>query len=69
MRLAQRYHPDVIGQMTEEDAMKEGETLEELEEKFVSIKEAFDRLVELNGQYGGQLLIDPEEQRAEELEK
>lgn len=29
--------------------MKEGESLMVLEEKFIQVKEAFDRLVELNG--------------------
>ena len=68
LRLAQMYHPDVVAQIKEEE-MKEGESLMVLEEKFIQVKEAFDRLVELNGQYGGQLLIDPETERAEELEK
>ena len=52
LRLAQMYHPDVIAQIKKEE-LKVGESLEELEEKFVEVKEAFDRLVELNGQYGG----------------
>ena len=68
LRLAQMYHPDVIGHLKEKD-LKEGESHEELEEKFVQVKEAFDRLVELNGQYGGQLLIDPEAEKAEEIEQ
>ena len=36
---------------------------------FIKVKEAFDRLVKLNDEYGGQLLTDPEEELAAQLER
>lgn len=35
------------------------------EDKFIEVKEAFDRLVELNVEYQGKLLIDAEAELAE----
>jgi len=35
----------------------------------VEIKEAFDKLVEINSEFGGHLLIDPEAELAAQLEK
>ena len=53
LKLAQRYHPDAVlanakqgtedGEEIDEDAI-----VAEAEEKFIEMKEAFDRLVELN---------------------
>ena len=40
------------------------EKILEIQDKFVKIKEAFDRLVELNSQYDNQLLSDPEAELA-----
>ena len=64
LELAQRYHPDVLAAQAEFDEEK---ILEE-QDKFVKIKEAFDRLIELNSQYDNKLLCDPEEDLAAELE-
>ena len=36
---------------------------------FIKVKEAFDRLVKLNDEYGGQLLTDPEEELEAQLER
>mmetsp|Transcript_9424 Transcript_9424/g.11544 ORF Transcript_9424/g.11544 Transcript_9424/m.11544 type:complete len:87 (-) Transcript_9424:890-1150(-) len=49
LRLAQRYHPDVLAASQEDDRE---EKVEEIQEKFIKVKEAFDRLVELNIEYG-----------------
>ena len=35
------------------------------EENFIEVKASFDKLVQLNDEYGGDLLIDPEAERAE----
>ena len=40
-----------------------------MEEMFIEIKAAFDKLVQLNDEYGGMLLTDPEAELAEKLEK
>ena len=47
---------------------KEKQSVEELEEKFVEIKEAFDKLIDINNEYKGQLLSDPEAELAESIE-
>ena len=60
LELAQRYHPDVLAAQAEIDEEK----IMEIQDKFVKIKEAFDRLVELNSQYDNQLLSDPEAELA-----
>ena len=39
------------------------------EEMFIQVKAAFDKLVEVNDEYGGKLLTDPEAELAEQLEK
>ena len=36
---------------------------------FIEVKAAFDRLVELNEQFDGNLLVDPEQELAEQMEK
>lgn len=36
---------------------------------FIEVKAAFDRLVELNEQFGGNLLTDPEAELAAQLEE
>ena len=60
LELAQRYHPDVLAAQAEFDEEK----ILKLQDKFVKIKEAFDRLIELNSEYDNQLLADPEEDLA-----
>ena len=40
-----------------------------MEEMFIEVKAAFDRLVELNEQFDGNLLVDPEQELAEQMEK
>ena len=37
------------------------------EEKFIDVKAAFDRLIELNEQYDGRLLVDSEAELAEKI--
>ena len=66
------YHPDVMASRIKEGTSEAGEQQEEeidVEERFVEVKEAFDKLVKLNDEYGGQLLVDPEAELAEQLEK
>lgn len=64
LKLAQKYHPDAVASRQEE--LKDDESPES---KFVEIKEAFDKLVEINSEFGGSLLIDPEAEMAAQLEK
>ena len=63
LKLAQQYHPDVIGN---QDDQEEGKKAEEM---FIEIKESFDRLVQLNEEFGGNLLTDPEADLAAHMEK
>ena len=58
LRLAQKYHPDVVANSDEHDESS-------AEEMFIEVKSSFDRLVELNEQFDGNLLTDPEAELAE----
>ena len=70
MKLAQKYHPDAVNAQAAK--AEEGEvslTNEQAEETFIEVKAAFDRLVELNVEYQGKLLIDAEAELAEKIEE
>lgn len=72
LKLAQMYHPDVITNRLESEKATDQEkekAMAEAEDKFIEVKEAFDRLVELNDEYQGQLLTDPEAELAERMEQ
>ena len=59
LKLAQKYHPDVLARREIADADEKA-----FHDKFVQVKTAFDRLVELNDEYEGELLTDPEAELA-----
>ena len=55
LRLAQKYHPDSTFNAADEESMDLT-----MEDMFIEVKAAFDKLVELNQQWNGALLTDPE---------
>ena len=63
MRLAQKYHPD-----SNFDAADEASYDLSVEDMFIEVKAAFDKLVELNQEWNGALLTDPEAELLQELE-
>ncbi len=65
LKLAQMYHPDVMASRIGDGQEEQGDDAVDIEERFVEVKEAFDKLVEINDQYGGHLLVDPEAELAE----
>ena len=64
LRLAQKYHPDSTF-----DAAEEENYDHEVEDMFIEVKAAFDKLVELNHQWNGALLTDPEAELLHEIEQ
>ena len=64
LRLAQKYHPDSTFEAADEENYDAAE-----QDMFIEVKAAFDKLVEMNQQWNGALLTDPEAELLHELEQ